>query len=165
MNIPSPSITTAIYESPFGPLLLGATGGRLCLCRPAAPGDMPAVDTSAAECSVLGETRRQLDEWFAGRLREFDLPLLMEGTEFQRRVWERLRAIPYSATETYGHVAAAIGSPRAARAIGTAAGRNRLMIIVPCHRLVGADGSLTGFAWGTDLKRKLLQHEQQYRLL
>ena len=156
MTIPQQA---SIYKSPIGPLLLGATDGRICLCRPAGPTDMP----EAGPCGIIDEARRQLDAWFAGRLREFDLPLLMEGSEFQRRVWERLTAIPYSETETYGRLAAAIGSPRAARAVGAAAGRNRLMIIVPCHRLVGADGSLTGFAWGTDLKRKLLQHEQQYK--
>ena len=161
MTTPLQSITTSIYESPAGPLLRGAPAGRSGLCRPVSHTDMPAT----GPCGIIDEARRQLDAWFAGQLREFDLPLLMEGSEFQRRVWERLTAIPYSETETYGRLAAAIGSPRAARAVGAAAGRNRLMIIVPCHRLVGADGSLTGFAWGTDLKRKLLQHEQQYKHL
>lgn len=156
------TIVTSIYDSPFGQLLLGAIGDRLCLCRPLKDTD---GEPPATAPRVIDEARRQLDGWMAGRLRMFDLPLLTEGTDFQRRVWTALRALPYATTATYGRLAASIGRPGAARAVGAAAGRNRLMIIVPCHRLVGADGSLTGFAWGTDLKRKLLQHEQLFNQL
>lgn len=103
--------------------------------------------------------RVQLEEYFAGERRDFDVEIEPRGTEFQMRVWEALRAIPYGSTTTYGAVAAAIGRPRAVRAVGGANNRNRIPIVIPCHRVVGADGSLTGFGGGLGTKAHLLELE------
>jgi methylated-DNA-[protein]-cysteine S-methyltransferase len=108
---------------------------------------------------VLEEARAQLAQWFAGLRREFDLPLRPAGTPFQREVWNALRAIPFGETRTYGDVARTVGRPEAVRAVGAANARNPISIVVPCHRVVGADGSLTGYAGGIDRKRWLLAHE------
>ncbi len=108
---------------------------------------------------VLRETRRQLDEYFAGARTEFDLPLEFTGTPFQQRVWSLLRTIPYGTTTSYGELACRLGDPHATRAVGAANGRNPIPIIVPCHRVVGAHGELTGFGGGIDRKRWLLEHE------
>jgi methylated-DNA-[protein]-cysteine S-methyltransferase len=104
--------------------------------------------------------RRQLLDYLAGRRREFDLPLAPAGTPFQVRVWAALRTIPFGETRTYGQLAAQIGRPSAARAVGRANATNPVCVLVPCHRVIGADGSLTGFAFGEDLKRGLLALEQ-----
>ncbi len=109
---------------------------------------------------VLDTTARQLGEYFAGMRRTFDLPVELRGTEFQQAVWQALSDIPFSETSTYGKQAVAIGRPRAIRAVGSANGRNPLSIVLPCHRIVGADGSLTGFAGGLETKRWLLDHER-----
>jgi methylated-DNA-[protein]-cysteine S-methyltransferase len=109
---------------------------------------------------VLRQTAKQLGEYFAGKRRSFDLPLELRGTEFQQQVWQALAEIPFAETSTYGKQAAAIGRPRAIRAVGSANGRNPLSIVLPCHRIVGADGKLTGFAGGLDTKRWLLDHER-----
>ena len=105
------------------------------------------------------EARRQLDAWFAGELHRFELPLALHGTSFQRRVWRRLAEIPYGETRTYGELATALGAPTASRAVGAANGRNPLPIVLPCHRVIGADGSLTGFGGGLAIKRRLLERE------
>ena len=106
--------------------------------------------------------QRQLDEYFAGTRRTFDLPLHPSGTPFQQRVWEVLRSIDYGTTITYGEQARRLGSPASVRAVGGANGRNPIGIVVPCHRVVGSDGSLTGFAAGVDSKRWLLEHERTH---
>ncbi len=103
---------------------------------------------------------RELDEYFAGRRRAFDLVLAPAGTPFQLAVWEELRRIPFGGTTTYGELARRVGRPTAARAVGAAVGRNPISIIVPCHRVVGSDGALTGFAGGLDRKRALLALER-----
>jgi methylated-DNA-[protein]-cysteine S-methyltransferase len=108
---------------------------------------------------VLAETRRQLEEYFGGDRRVFDLPLDLVGSEFQVAVWRSLADIPYGTTATYGEQAARLGRPSAVRAVGAANGRNPVSIVLPCHRVVGADGSLTGFAGGLAAKRWLLDHE------
>jgi methylated-DNA-[protein]-cysteine S-methyltransferase len=109
---------------------------------------------------VLDEAARQLGEWFAGERTVFELPLdLASATAFQRRAWLALAEIPYGTTRSYGEQARTLGIPRAARAVGAANGRNPLSIVLPCHRLVGADGSLTGFSGGLAVKRALLAHE------
>lgn len=108
---------------------------------------------------VLAATRRQVAEYEAGRRTVFDLPLELEGTDFQRRVWAQLLEIPYGQTRSYAQVARAAGSPRGVRATGAAIGRNPVSIIVPCHRVVGSDGSLTGYTGGIERKRALLRHE------
>jgi methylated-DNA-[protein]-cysteine S-methyltransferase len=102
---------------------------------------------------------RQLEEYFAGSRREFDLTLHLEGTPFQRRVWAALREIPYGATLSYGELARRIDKPKASRAVGLANGRNPISILVPCHRVIGTNGSLTGYGGGLDRKRWLLAHE------
>ena len=108
---------------------------------------------------VLLEAERQLREYFSGTRTEFDLPVELNGTEFQKRVWRALRDIPYGQTMSYVDLARTVGSPRAVRAVGAANGKNPLSIIVPCHRVIGANGSLTGFAGGLDAKAKLLALE------
>jgi methylated-DNA-[protein]-cysteine S-methyltransferase len=121
----------------------------------------PAVPSGWRPASEpFGDARTQLAEYFAGRRRRFELPLAMDGTPFQRRVWQALREIPYGRTTTYGELARRIGrSPSASRAVGTANGRNPIAVVVPCHRVVGADGSLTGFGGGLERKRLLLELE------
>lgn len=114
---------------------------------------------------VLKETARQLSEYFSGKRREFSLPLSPKGTEFQLRVWRALETIPYGETRSYGDMARLIGSPKACRAVGMANHRNPISIIVPCHRVVGANGSLTGYGGGLDAKRFLLDLEQKNRAL
>jgi methylated-DNA-[protein]-cysteine S-methyltransferase len=120
-----------------------------------------ADEVEASDHPILDNCRQQLEEYFAGTRREFDLPLQPEGTEFQRSAWNVLRQIPYGSTLSYAEQAGRAGSPKASRAVGSANGRNPIAIIVPCHRVIGADGSLTGFGGGIDTKRWLLEHEQQ----
>ena len=111
---------------------------------------------------LLEEAARQLQEYFAGCRREFSLPLAPRGTEFQRQVWHALEGIPYGETRTYGEIARAIGKPKACRAVGMANHRNPLSILVPCHRVVGADGSLTGYGGGLEAKQFLLELEKRH---
>ena len=117
------------------------------------------------EQKVLVETERQLKEYFAGKRRSFDLPLDMRGTQFQKDVWEALLAIPFGETRSYGELAKKLGSPTASRAVGAANGRNPISIVVPCHRVIGASGKLTGFAGGLDVKERLLELESGETLL
>jgi methylated-DNA-[protein]-cysteine S-methyltransferase len=118
------------------------------------------VDPSRSEDpAAFASVVRQLDEYFAGARTAFDLPLAPRGTPFQRRVWEELARIPFGATVTYGELAARVGHPGAARAVGAAVARNPISIVVPCHRVVGADGTLTGYAGGVARKAYLLAHE------
>lgn len=119
----------------------------------------PALD--GAGHPVLRAARAQLDEYFHGERMAFDLPLALEGTLFQRAVWEALTRIPFGETRTYGELAVSLGKPRAARAMGAANARNPISIIVPCHRVVGAGGKLAGYAGGVEAKRWLLAHEQR----
>jgi methylated-DNA-[protein]-cysteine S-methyltransferase len=111
---------------------------------------------------VLVETERQLADYFAGRRTEFSVPLDLRGTGFQKRVWEALLEIPFGATSSYGALAARLGDPKLTRAVGAANGRNPISIVVPCHRVVGASGKLTGFAGGMEAKALLLALEQQH---
>jgi methylated-DNA-[protein]-cysteine S-methyltransferase len=129
----------------------------------AAAGETAAQGTAAAEAdeAVLAETARQLAEYFAGERQSFDLPLALDGTAFQRRVWDALRGIGYGETVSYGELADQIGQPTAARAVGLANGRNPVSIIVPCHRVVGSDGSLTGYGGGVANKQRLLDLERR----
>jgi methylated-DNA-[protein]-cysteine S-methyltransferase len=124
--------------------------------------EQAAENAGAASPSVVGPLReavRQLAEYFAGDRRKFDLPLRLEGTDFQRRVWQVLTEIPYGETWSYGQLAQRIGNPKGCRAVGLANGRNPISILVPCHRVIGADGSLTGYGGGVERKRWLLAHE------
>ena len=112
--------------------------------------------------SVLAETARQLADYFAGRRREFTVPLDVRGTDFQKAVWTALLAIPYGETRTYGELARSLGKPHAARAVGAANGRNPISIVAPCHRVLGSNGALTGFAGGLTAKEHLLRHERHH---
>ena len=113
---------------------------------------------------LLAEAVRQLHAYFAGELRDFDLPLELEGTDFQLRVWNALRTIGYGETRSYAEIAGAIGAPKAVRAVGAANGRNPVSIVVPCHRVIGANGRLTGYGGGLPLKKRLLDMEALYVL-
>lgn len=129
------------------------------------PGEPPPCvigDPPPAARSVLERAQVQLAAYFAGELAVFDLPLAPHGTPFQRLVWEAVRAVPYGETRTYGQIAALLGLPNATRTVGHANGANPLPIIIPCHRLVGADGALRGYAGGLAMKRQLLEHERQH---
>lgn len=117
------------------------------------------------DTAFFADVIRQLRAYFAGELREFEIPLLMEGTEFQKRVWKSLQAIPYGETTSYGELAKKIGAPKAVRAVGAANGQNPIPIIVPCHRVIGSNGSLTGFGGGLENKKKLLELESGQRRL
>jgi methylated-DNA-[protein]-cysteine S-methyltransferase len=149
-------------DSPIGRLLLGTDGEALIRIDMDVP-DRPPRDLENWTCdpsaAPLAEVARQLEEYFTGRRRVFDLPIRMEGTEFQRRAWRMLMEIPYGQTRSYGEQARRIGNPNASRAVGLANGRNPIPIVVPCHRVIGADGSLTGFGGGVERKRWLLAHE------
>ena len=118
-------------------------------------------DGIMGENAVISQAKAQLEEYFAGARREFDLPLDMRGTDFQKRVWSALLTVPYGRTATYKDVAIKAGSPKGARAVGMANNKNPIVIVVPCHRIVGADGSLVGFAGGIDTKRFLLELEKK----
>ena len=113
-------------------------------------------------CEPLRKTERQLEEYFKGERRDFDLPLHLDGTEFQKRAWRNLMEIGYGETRSYGEQARRIGNANASRAVGLANGKNPIPIVVPCHRVIGANGSLTGFGGGIDRKRWLLAHEGRY---
>ena len=128
---------------------------------PRPTGELPVGEASAAQRALLDTTTRQLGEYFAGTRTHFDLPLDAQGTPFQDAAWGVLRRIAYGTTMTYGQQAMALGDPNKARAVGAANGRNPIGIIVPCHRVVGASGALTGFAGGLDAKAWLLDHEQR----
>ncbi|NLV56939.1 MAG: methylated-DNA--[protein]-cysteine S-methyltransferase [Acidimicrobiales bacterium] len=160
---PTPLATT-IVDSPIGPLTLVASdaGLRAVLWPDERTGRVPLDGPSRDDPGhpVLAIAATQFDEWFRGERTRFDLPLDPVGTDFQRRVWTALTAIDFGETSTYGAVAEVVTGDRGrARAVGAAIGRNPLSIVVPCHRVVGADGSLTGFAGGLDVKRRLLDHE------
>lgn len=119
----------------------------------------PPEDARKGSNKIIDATRRQLDSYFAGRRTDFDLPLGAEGTAFQKKVWKALSRIPFGETRSYGDIAKAIGASSASRAVGAANGRNPIPIIVPCHRVIGANGSLTGFGGGMERKRFLLALE------
>jgi methylated-DNA-[protein]-cysteine S-methyltransferase len=159
-------LSRVVIGSPIGPLTLVVSGGALAGLY--MDGRMPASvqttdEVSEGDAPVLAETERQLGEYFAGQRQEFDLPLALKGTPFQRCVWEALLGVGYGQTVSYGQLADQIGKPTAARAVGLANGRNPVSIIVPCHRVIGSDGSLTGYGGGLPNKRRLLDLERQVR--
>ena len=148
-------------ESPIGDLLVARNGdGAIAEIRFAHDGRPAAAPKSwIRNDKKLNDVVTQLRAYFAGELRAFDMPMAFSGTQFQERVWGHLRAIPYGATTTYGAIARAIGHPEAVRAVGAANGANPIPIIVPCHRVIGSNGALTGFGGGINVKRWLLEHE------
>ncbi len=156
-------ISFAWMPSPLGKVLLVADGDALRGVYFHDQKYFPAIEaawTEDARSAVFREARRQLDEYFAGSRRRFDIPLAPAGTSFQRAVWKAIADVPCGATRTYGELAERIGHPGCARAAGAATGRNPISIIVPCHRIIGSNGSLTGYAGGLDRKRHLLTLER-----
>ena len=144
---------TTTYNSPIGPIYLAERDGAITHLV------FRALDGVAGETPLLKECMKQLDAYFAGDLREFDLPLDPVGTEFQRRVWQTLQTIPYGTTWSYKMLAEAADCPRGYRAVGLANNRNPISILIPCHRVVGASGSLTGYGGGLSNKAFLLELE------
>ena len=150
------------FDSPIGELL--ATGDGEALTGLYMQGSRKPVTPSAGwerDDEPFAELRGQLHEYFTGDRREFDLPLAPRGSEFQGRVWGALREIPYGETETYGELAERIGRPGSARAVGAANGQNPICVVIPCHRVIGAGGALTGYAGGLERKRLLLDIESR----
>ena len=146
----------AVYPFPFGRLKIGYEGDAVTLLKRT---DEPAGVEGRTPLTDLAFG--QISEYLEGRRREFDFPYLLRGTEFQQKVWRALCAIPYGETRTYGEIAAAVGNPRAARAVGMANHENKILIAVPCHRVIGADGSLVGYGSGLDMKQALLRLEKE----
>ncbi|OWA33518.1 hypothetical protein B9G55_22035 [Saccharibacillus sp. O16] len=171
-----------LYLSPLGELVIEGTDDAvysILFADTAMPAGWPAVnpfpdafETEASDQGIeaaevpapLLQCRRQLAEYFRGERRSFDFPYAFDGTPFQRSVWEELAAVPYAASRSYKDLAAAIGSERAVRAVGAANGRNKLSIVLPCHRIIGSSGKLTGYAGGLWRKEWLLQHEERFKL-
>jgi len=159
-------------DTPLGPMTVGATDAAVVLCdfsdRKMMPAQLAAVrrrfgPTVEGPSPLLDQVESQLHEFFAGRRRDFDLPLDMPGSAFQERVWSELRRIPYGQTIAYRDLAARVEAPQAPRAVGRANGSNRLAIIVPCHRVIAAGGGLGGYGGGLDAKRFLLDLEESNR--
>ena len=153
-----------IVDSPLGPILLaGNNEGLRELNFQEGKRPTPIGADWEKNAAHFAETIAQLQAYFAGELQEFDLPLAPTGTPFQITVWRELKAIPYGETISYGELARRIGKPKAARAVGLANGANPLPLVVPCHRVVGSDGRLTGYGGGLPIKEALLAHERSHR--
>lgn len=158
------------YHSPCGDLLLGSLGDNLCLCNWTTEKHPGRVDKrlrtllkanyTTGNSDITDETARQLDEYFACKRQRFDIPLLLAGTEFQKRVWHKLAEIPYGKTISYGEFARQLGIPEAVRAVANANGANAISIIIQCHRITGSNGSLVGYGGGLEAKKFLLDLEQ-----
>ena len=148
------------FESPVGRLLLTGDGTALTGLYTPEHVRLPAP-AGDRDDAVFAEVARQLAEYFAGARTTFELPLAPAGTSFQQRVWQRLQAIPHGETRSYGQLAAELGNPKAVRAVGLANGRNPISIVMPCHRVVGSTGALTGYAGGLPAKQWLLDHERR----
>lgn len=159
------------YEFPVGTLCIEEEDNaiiRICTSSvPASAGRNNSLCTGSEntalekETPLIREAARQLSEYFSSTRREFDLPLRLAGTDFQKKVWNALRTIPYGETRSYGEIAAQIGCPKAYRAVGGANNKNHILIVIPCHRVIGADGSLVGFGGGISMKEYLLKLEKQ----
>ena len=146
--------TYAFYSSPFGLLKIGIDEGKVILSA-----IVPKQDAKNQPTAISEKVFAQLQEYFAGRRTAFSLPYKFSGTEFQQQVWAQIAKIPYGQTVTYKDIAQAIGKPRAFQATGRAVGANPLAIIIPCHRVVGSNGDLTGYAFGLEMKKSLLKLE------
>lgn len=157
------------YESPCGMLMLGSYGDKLCLCDWQIEQHRDHIDRrlkrmlnaefEEGTSEVIDKAIKQLDEFFAGQRKIFDIPLLFVGTDFQKTVWNELQKIPFGKTISYGEMARRIGMPKAVRAVANANGANSMSIFAPCHRVIGSDHSLTGYGGGLDAKRTLLKLE------
>jgi methylated-DNA-[protein]-cysteine S-methyltransferase len=160
--VTSKSATGGTIATPLGPVIVVTSGDRLAGLYFAGHPRTPALEgLESHESDLLMHVRIEMEQYFQGKRTRFSIPLHLEGTAFQVAVWRALIDIPPGTTATYGEVARQLGRPQAARAVGAANGRNPISIIVPCHRLIGADGSLTGYGWGLDRKRALLEIERQ----
>lgn len=154
------------YQTPVGELILGSYNDQLCLCDWSYRVKRDHIDSriqsglnadfEEQETPVLEETKKQLDEYFAGKRYSFDIPLLLVGSDFQKSVWNALLEIPFGKTVSYLDLSRKLGDEKAIRAVATANGANAISVLVPCHRVIGSDGSLTGYAGGLEAKRKLL---------
>lgn len=163
------TINTQTYHSLCGDLLLGSFEGKLCLCDWRAEEHRPLADRRLERSlnaemkdipsEITAKAAQELDEYFAGGRKTFDMPLLFVGTEFQEKVWNTLLEVPYGETRSYGWMAEMIGNPKAVRAVGTANGSNSISIFAPCHRIIGSNGSLTGYGGGLPAKKFLLELE------
>ena len=147
---------THTFSSPIGIVRLTEEDGAITRIELTDTADAPTTPTP-----LLHEAEQQIMAYLEGKRKQLDFPIRMVGTPFQQRVWRALQRIPYGTTCTYGEIATAIGNPRASRAVGMACNRNPLLLIVPCHRVVGANGKLTGFAYGADAKQWLLELERK----
>lgn len=157
-------VSCGIYESPIGRLKIFCTQDgvkSVGFQREEAKAERMTESPSPKSEQMLDKTREELKEYFEGKRSTFSVPCVMEGTEFQKKVWKALQEIPYGETRSYQEIAVQIGNPKAYRAVGMANHRNPIAILVPCHRVVGSDGKLTGYAGGLDKKEKLLALEQQ----
>jgi methylated-DNA-[protein]-cysteine S-methyltransferase len=155
-----PSVVTV--DSPVGTLSLIVSEGAVSELRMDAVALPDEAGGELQDRSVMAEATAQLEAYFAGSLQSFDLPLRPKGTTFQHAVWRELERIPYGTVASYGEIARRVGKPTASRAIGSANGRNPIAIIVPCHRVIGADGTLTGYGGGLWRKAWLLEHERTF---
>ncbi len=166
------TLKRSYYQTPIAELVLVSTGSALCMCNWSHKKTRERVDNrlkkyfnaeyEEAEDDILRETQKQLEEYFCGERKGFDLPLAFAGTEFQLGVWRELQTIPFAQTASYQDLAYRLKKPKAVRAVANANGANALSIIVPCHRIIGSNGSLTGYAGGLDIKEFLLNHERQF---
>ena len=157
------------FKTPFGELILGDYDNTLCLCDWRYRKMRDSIDIRIKrelksqfvekKSSLIQETKLQLDQYFSGERTEFDIPLILTGTEFQKKVWKALQQIPYGKTMTYSKLSANLGDLKAIRAVASANGANALAILVPCHRIIGSDGNMTGYAGGKEVKKKLLKLE------
>ena len=154
-----------MMPSPIGDLMLVSDGEALTGLYMNNQKHAARRAKAVPDAKLLKHPRAQMQAYFAGELRDFELPLAPEGTPFQQRVWRALRDIPYGETISYGELARRIGQPKASRAVGLANGQNPIGIVVPCHRVIGADGSLTGYGGGLERKRWLLAHESKGSLI
>ncbi|GAA2809409.1 methylated-DNA--[protein]-cysteine S-methyltransferase [Crossiella cryophila] len=153
--------TNTVIDSPYGPLTLVAQDGALAGIYMDQQRHLPPLESfGEPDPAAFGAAIDQLTRYFAGELRRFELPMTLQGTDFQRSVWELLLEIPYGETTTYGELAQRLGNPLAARAVGLANGKNPISIIVPCHRVIGSTGNLTGYGGGLAKKRRLLDFER-----
>ena len=161
------------YSSPCGEIILASVGDELCLSD---WNEMPCAERNKFRLSrymkaefkietspILEQTKKQLDEYFTGKRKTFDIPLHPVGTDFQKKVWHALLNIPYGETRSYKEIAQSIGSPNSVRAVAGAIGANGISIFIPCHRVIGSNHSLTGFAGGLDAKRRLLELEAEHK--
>jgi methylated-DNA-[protein]-cysteine S-methyltransferase len=164
------SIFIQTYKSPVGDMILGSYDNALCIANWKYAKTKERIERKLAKAlnaeyidassEVIEEAKKQLDEYFAGKRSDFDLPLLMVGTDFQKSVWHALLEIPYGETASYLEQAKRIGNEKAVRAVASANGVNAISIFIPCHRIIGSNGTLTGYAGGLDTKAKLLELER-----